>query len=160
MNVCKDRNMKLNKMHRYRNKTSAYANSKFFALKTNINDILYIIYKCVENQRQNDICRNSECSKNTFQKIHLLFQNYTESQTERTIKLRGLGITFQIDETAICHVFLLECPSMLPDDYPGITWLLGIIEEDIKRIYLEIFKDRSLSAFMIVFENHLNFKKR
>ena len=62
-------------------------------------------------------------------------------------KLGGLNIQVQVDETAICHGFLENCPSRLEDNFPGITWLVGFIEQGSNEIYYEIVEDRSTSTF-------------
>ena len=68
-----------------------------------IKDILYFIYKWIENSFENDICRNLQRSKNSYKK---LIYEFIESNKEQDEKLGGEFIKIQVDETAICRGFL------------------------------------------------------
>jgi hypothetical protein len=52
----------------------------------------------------------------------------------------------QIDETAICHGFLSSCLSKMEDDFPGVKWLIGAIEEVSGRVKYQILKYRTVES--------------
>lgn len=37
-----------------------------------------------------------------------------------------------MDEIAICHDYLFESPSTLPNETTGITWLIGMIKKIVE----------------------------
>lgn len=43
-------------------------------------------------------------------------------------------------------------PSNLPDDAPGVTWLIGVIEEQTRNFKLEILKNRKLNTMKKFFK--------
>lgn len=43
----------------------------------------------------------------------------------------------------------------MKDDTPGITWLLGLIESNTKRIILKTLPDRSSKTFAEIFKKNI-----
>lgn len=58
----------------------------------------------------------------------------------------------QVDKTVICHGNVDSFPSQLVDNFPGITWLVGFIDENIRKIKYKIVADRSEETFKNLFE--------
>lgn len=71
-------------------------------------------------------------------------------------KLGGSGVSIQVDETVIGHNNPSVCPSYLEDNYPGIVWLLGMIESGTGRIKLFIVPNRTAETFTSIFLEHVN----
>jgi ISXO2-like transposase domain len=118
---------------------------------------LFAIYKWIENDFEKDVLRNLNVAKTSFQKIkkHISQFNHCEYERTKNDMLGGPGIMVQVDETAICHGYLLVCPSNLDDNMPGITWLVGFIEQNSRRVKLEIVPDRKVETFKNLFERHI-----
>lgn len=124
--------------------------------KINLNDYLYAIYKWIENGFEKDVCRNLNIAKGTYQNIKKNINNFLNDQFILEEKLGGKNIKVQVDETVICHGETELFPSQLPDDFPGITWLVGMIEENSSKIKYEIVPNRSLETFKNLFERNIN----
>ena len=71
-------------------------------------------------------------------------------------KLGGNGMAVQVDETVIGHNQPPVHPSALNDNFPGIVWLLGIIEVETGRIKLFIIPNRTAETFTHIFTEHIN----
>lgn len=137
--------------------TNIFANKYFGQPKIKINDHLFAIYKWIENSYEKDVCRNASISKRTFQKIKQnlnLFINSTYNE-RRLEMIGGRGVRVQVDETVISHGEIPSNPSTLDDDFPGITWLVGMIEENSNNIKLFIVPDRTAETFKRIFENNI-----
>ena len=50
----------------------------------------------------------------------------------------------QVAETVICQGNIPDCSSELEDDIPGVTWLVGFINENFSRVKYEFVPDRNL----------------
>jgi ISXO2-like transposase domain len=61
----------------------------------------------------------------------------------------------QVDETVICHGYLVDSPSNLDDDAPGVTWLVEIIEQGTGSIRLEIVPNRRSETIKDLFSRHI-----
>ena len=125
--------------------------------KIGLNDYLFAVYKWIENSGEKNVLRNINIAKRSYQLIkqhiyRFLIENF---ESNLSVKLGGQNKTVQIDETAICHCSLVDCPSRLDDDTPGLTWLVGIIESDSRRIKFEIVDNRSLPVMMSLLERHV-----
>jgi hypothetical protein len=66
-----------------------------------------------------------------------------EIEKYKNIMLGGKN-TLQIDKTFIYKGNLILSPSQIYDLLPNCTWLIGIIEENTKRIYLEAVKNKTI----------------
>ena len=130
--------------------------SKLCLYRVSICDIFLLIYKWLENGNEKDTIRNVNRSKGLYQSIKCLLNQYASELYISNLKLGGPGIKVQVDGTVICHGRLEDCPSRLEDDFPGITWLVGFIEENSKKIKYEIVPDRKLDTFKLLFERSLN----
>jgi hypothetical protein len=92
------------------------------------------IFKWLENKYEKDILRNLNISKGSFQSIKKLILEYVVLKMDSLNKTKiGGDKKVQVDETAICHGFLLDCPSKTKDEFPGVTWLIGAIEEHTRK---------------------------
>ena len=138
-----------------RKEISLLCGTKLEGFRLPLNDIFLLIYKWIENSYEKDVCRNVKVSKKSYQNIKTLIIDYILQLPEPTYKLGGAKNKIQVDETVICHGFLHECPSKIEDDFPGVTWLVGIIEENTKDIRLEIVENRSLETFKEIFERNI-----
>ncbi|KAI5151444.1 hypothetical protein ENBRE01_2144, partial [Enteropsectra breve] len=98
------------------------------------------IYKWEENSTEANVLRNTGLSKASYSSIKSEISAFLHdyNSLNSTLKLGNDSLGVQVDETAICHGSLPNCPSQLDDDFPGITWLVGIIEQSTGRIKLEI----------------------
>ncbi|KAG0420500.1 hypothetical protein DMUE_6339, partial [Dictyocoela muelleri] len=125
--------------------------------KIKIELYLLAIYKWVENVHEKDVLRNLCISKKSFQKIKKnIYDFITEEKNKNTCTLLvGKGKKVQVDETVICHGDIADYPSKIDDDTPGITWLVGIIEEDTKNIKLEIVPNRSANIMKQVLARNI-----
>lgn len=125
--------------------------------KIKLSDYLLAIYKHLQLEFEQDVLRNLEISKKSYQtikkQIGLCFRNHFN--TLSSTKLGGLGVKVQVDETVISHGPIPNCPSNLNDDHRGLIWLLGIIEEQSKSIKLILLPNRSVETFSSIFKEHL-----
>lgn len=116
------------------------------------------IFKWIDNSTEKNVLTNTCISKLSYQKIkqniYLFIDDIYSSISD--IKLGSSNLSVQIDETAICHGNLPDCPSNLNDDFPGITWLVAIIEQSSGRFKFEIVSDRTLNTFKNLLERHIN----
>lgn len=129
--------------------------------KIAISDYLYAIYKWIENHFEKDVIRNLKISKKSYQNIKKNCIGFAKKMHElkQEIKLGGEK-TLQVDETVICHGFLNQCPSQMSDDTRGITWLMGIIEENTNEIRLKILNDRTSTTFAEIFKEKIKLKTK
>jgi hypothetical protein len=133
---------------------SLFFNTKIENLRLPINDILLLFYKWIENGFEKDVCKNVQCCKGTYQKIKRIALNFIGNLPDQQEKLGG-DKKVQVDETVICHGPLEKSPSQLEDDFPGVTWLVGFIEENTRRIRYKIVENRSLDTFKRLFEENI-----
>jgi hypothetical protein len=93
-----------------------------------------------ENVFEKDVLRNLNISKASYQVIKRHIYSFAQRKRNSTSShpLGGAGLMIQVDETAICHGSLLDTPSNLDDDIPGVTWLVEFIEKGSRTIRLEI----------------------
>lgn len=135
-----------------RKEISLLFGTKIEKFRTNINDIFLMIFKWLENSSEKDVLRNLECSKTLYQNLKNIIYSYIDTMKNNSVMLGGHNIKVQVDETAICHGFLKKAPSNLNDDYPGVTWLVGFIEENSRNIRYEIVENRRIETFKHLFE--------
>ncbi|KAI5152545.1 hypothetical protein ENBRE01_2910 [Enteropsectra breve] len=116
------------------------------------------IYKWVENCPEVSVLRNTGISKVSYSLIKSTINRFVDADYSSfdALKLGGTGLSVQVDETAICHGSLPHVLSQLEDDFPGITLLVGIIEQSTGRFKLKIVLNRSLETFKSLFERHIN----
>lgn len=159
MNICK-RKKACNgyfyscKNKKCRNSTTLFKGKIGESPKIKLKDYLYMIYKWIEDNYEKDVCRNASKSKRTFQKIKSIIHDFISLKLkEPQPKLKGV---IQVDETAICRGSLLDCPSNIPDDFPGVTWLVGFLETSTeeKNIRLEIVENRSSETMSRLFKKY------
>lgn len=126
--------------------------------KLQLKDYFYSIYKFLELNFEKDVIRNANISKLTFQKIKSNINNFIHNEflISQQIKLGGEGVSIQIDETVISHGVLIENPSNMEDESSGIIWLVGIIEQESKRIKLFIVENRRSDTFLQIFQENLH----
>jgi hypothetical protein len=158
--VCRDR---LNKRAFFcknrscQKKISIFNSLRIKSPKVVISTYLLAIYKWIENVFEKDVLRNLNISKASYQciKQHI----YSFAQRERTSSESQLlgcdGRMIQVDETVICHGYLVDSPSNLDDDAPGVTWLVGIIEQGTGSIRLEIVPNRRSETIKDLFSRHI-----
>lgn len=121
-----------------------------------ISTYLYAVYKWTENLYEKDVLRNLQISKLSFKKINkIIFQFINFKQLTETNEKLGGEYTVQVDETLICHGNLDKCPSKCEDNMSGITWLVGLIEEQTGKIKLIIVPDRKIETLKILFESNI-----
>lgn len=125
--------------------------------KIQIELYLLAIYKWIENVYEKDILRNLKISKFSYQLIkkHILKFIELEREIEENKLLGSNGMKVQVDETVICHGFLLKSPSNLDDETPGLTWLVGIIEEQSWKVRFEIVPNRKAETFKDLFRRNI-----
>ena len=92
-----------------------------------------------------DALRNLEIAKHAYQNIkrHLSSLFNREQTRELGTKIGNRGVPVQIDKTAIGPGNRLVCLSHLNDDFPGIVWLLGIVEINSGKVRLLILPNRT-----------------
>ncbi len=141
-----------------RKREPVFINLRISQPKIELHQYFICIYKWLELSFEKDVCRNIDISRLLYGGIKKKIWSYLEYEYEKskTIKIGGPGIKVQVDETVICHGYLENCPSSLSDDTNGITWLLGIIEENSKNIKLIILKDRKIETFTEIFKTLLH----
>ncbi|KAI5151604.1 hypothetical protein ENBRE01_2252 [Enteropsectra breve] len=120
------------------------------------------IYKWVENCPEVNVLRNTGISKASYSLIKSIINRFVDADYSSfdVFKLGGTGLSVQVDETAICHGTLPHVPSQIGYDFPGITWLVGIIKQSTGRFKLEIVPNRSLETFRVFLSAILIAKQR
>lgn len=115
------------------------------------------IYKWCENVPEKNVLRNCEISKSTYQKIKSNIHDFIETKDDVSLRRRlgGPGLKVQVDETAIAHGDLPACPSQMDDDFPGIRWLVGMIEEGSRDFRYFIVPNRTQETFSALFLEHI-----
>ena len=133
------------------------ANLRIATPKLSLDRYFLCIYKFLELSFEKDVLRNVDISKSTYQKVKGHLNDFFKFDYEQNMqhKLGGAGISLQVDETVIGHNSIPTCPSNLNDNFPGIVWLLGIIECDTGRIKLLILPDRTANTFISIFKEHI-----
>lgn len=121
-----------------------------------IHNYLFAIFKWLENAYEKDVIRNAKISKKSFTVIkkHLI-EWCREKNKAFDIKLGSNGKQIQVDETAVCHGLLPNAPSNMPDDFPGVTWMIGFIEVETNSIILECLVNRSAATFITLFKKNV-----
>lgn len=142
-NVCKHR-------------ISLFSDLKLSNPKIDLNVYFKCIYKWLENMAERDVLRNCQISKKAYQNIKKHLYEYSLQKIENNkCLLGGTGKYVQVDETAIAHGKLPNYPSALSDETSGITWLVGIIEEDSKTFYYEIVENRKQETMQALFKRYI-----
>lgn len=131
--------------------------SQLSSPKIAIHDYLYLIYKWLENGFEADTLRNSKISKRSYQEVKKKLINWCSTKIRTDGLLGTNGKRVQVDETAVSHGKLPKSPSNLPDDFPGVSWLLGIIEEETNEIRLICLVDRKAETFSEIFKENISF---
>lgn len=129
---------------------------KIITPKIPIHNYLYVIYRWIENSSSRDTARNGRISKSSLYKIKCHLVEWCKSKLNNNRrKLGGKGKQIQVDETAVCHGNLPTAPSTMSDDFPGVTWLIGIIEVETQEIRLETIKNRTKQTFASIFKKYI-----
>lgn len=139
-----------------RKQVGLFYNTLFSEPNVPIHNYLFAIYKWLENSYEKDVLRNSKISKKSFSIIKKHLLNWCKQKNiENYRKLGGKKKQVQVDETAVCHGLLPASPSNLPDDFPGVSWLMGFIEIESNDIILECLENRTAGVFEKLFKKNL-----
>ncbi|KAG0420676.1 hypothetical protein EQH57_0055 [Dictyocoela roeselum] len=127
------------------------------SFKKPLNIFLRIIYGITINF---DYCQMeifTGVSPKTFLKIKKLVINMIKIKKERIFnKIGGVNIIVQVDETAICQGRIIENPSSVHDEIPGIQWLVGGVEDTTNKFcFLELVPNRLAPTLTGVFERNV-----
>lgn len=134
-----------------------FSNKNISSPKINLNIYMLSVFKWLENGYEKDVLRNLNISKGCYQKIKAKIAKFIclKINDLNNTKIGGNKRKVQIDETAICHGFLSSCPSKLSDDFPGVTWLIGAIEEGTNRVKYQILNDRTVESIKNFITNNI-----
>jgi ISXO2-like transposase domain len=139
-----------------RKTVSIFKSLRISSPKVEIFTYLLAIYKWIENVFEKDVLRNLQISKSSYQGIKQHIYAFIKREiSSANSGLLGDKLMVQVDETVICHGSLLDTPSNLDDDAPGVTWLVGIIEQGSRDIRLEIVPNRKAKTMSALFERHI-----
>ncbi len=115
------------------------------------------MYKWCENVPEKNVLRNCSLGKRTYQTIKNNIYCFIRDRECNLInrKLGGKGLKVQVDETVISHGELPNCPSVIEDNFPGIQWLVGMIEEGTRDFFYAIVPDSTQETFTSLFRQIL-----
>jgi hypothetical protein len=126
-------------------------------LKTPIHKFLHAIYSFVSDFDISQSVSICEISAPNYIKIKNELIEIIKSINNDNMKIGGLNIEVQFDETAIYNGRIISDPLNTMDDVEGIQWILGGIEKNnISELFLKLVQNRRKETLLTVFNNKVN----
>jgi transposase-like protein len=130
--------------------------SKLEKIRIDANKVLKGIHCWIFNASSYHAVNLCQISEPTYIKLKNIIDELIGEREQEEIQIGGEGVEVQFDETAICNGLIIDNPSSVDDDIPGIQWILGGVEKDnFRNFVLKIIPNRKKETIFEFFKQYV-----